>query len=375
MANSTVASANVVTKFQKKTNRDYVRKGRYGPFTGTNDNAIIQIKQDLKTVSIPLIAKIPTGEGVVGSGQLAGNEKALANFAFTLTPTYFREAVLVDNEENEKSEFQLTQEARPALMNWAMELKRDHITQAFGAIEAGGTPFNYGDASAANLDTWNTNNTDRILYGSAVSNLTAGNHTTSLATIDTTNDLLSADVIKLLKDIAEQASPIVRPFKIDEDQDTYVFFVDTNGFRDLQADTEIAQANREARPRAVAQNPIFSGGDLFFDGVIIKKVPDIKQFIDGDSTGSAFDGVWGANSTADSLATAGASSTRVAPGFFCGTQAIGFGLGRMPSFNRRKEDDYGHQNGVGISLKHDIKKMFYNNKQHGVVTSFYSSVN
>ncbi len=375
MANSIVASANVVTKFQKKTNRDYVRKGRYGPFTGTTDNAIIQIKQDLKTVSIPLIAKIPTGEGVVGSGQLAGNEKALANFAFTLTPTYFREAVLVDNEENEKSEFQLTQEARPALMNWAMELKRDHITQAFGAIEAGGTYLNYGDATAANLDTWNTNNTDRILYGAATNNLTAGDHTTSLGTIDTTNDILSASVIRLLKDIAEQANPIIRPFKIDEDQDTYVFFVDTNGFRDLQVDTEIAQANREARPREVASNPIFNGGDLFFDGVIIKKVPDIKQFIDGDSTGSAFDAVWGANSTADDLSVAGASSSRVAPGFFCGTQAIGFGLGRMPSFNRRKEDDYGHQNGVGISLKHDIKKMFYNNKQHGVVTSFYSSSN
>jgi len=46
----------------------------------------------------------------------------------------------------------------------------------------------------------------------------------------------------------------------------------------------------------------------------------------------------------------------------------------MPSFKRRKEDDYEHQNGVGLSMKHDIKKMFYNNQQHGAITIFYSAV-
>ena len=57
-----------------------------------------------------------------------------------------------------------------------MELKRDMIIQALGAIEAGGVYYNYGGtkgatgagaASAAHMDTWNTNNADRILYGAA----------------------------------------------------------------------------------------------------------------------------------------------------------------------------------------------------------------
>lgn len=373
MANSTVASANVMTKFLKEVNHNYIRKGRYGPFTGNSDNAIIQIKQGLKKVSIPLVANLDGGEGVVGSTQLTGNEKVLNNYAFELTPTHYREGVLVDDEENEKSEFQLKQEARPALEKWAMELKRDHISQAFGAVQAGGTYYNYGDASAANLDTWNTNNTDRILYGNAISNLSAGDHTDSLATIDTTNDKCTAAHLRLLKQLAEEANPIIRPYTIDGDDEYYVYFCDAAGFRSLQQDSEVLDANQEARKRGI-DNPIFTGGDLLYDGVIIKKVVDFKKFIDGDSSGSAFDGVWGANATSgDSLATGGASSSRVAMGLFCGTQAVGFGLGKMANITRRKEDDYGFNHGVGIQVKHDIKKMFYNNKQHGVVTSFYSA--
>jgi hypothetical protein len=373
MAQSTVHSSNVATRFQREVNREYVREGKFGPYIGKTENAIIQVKQDLKKVSIPLVTKLK-GRGVKGSAQLAGSEESLSNYAYTLTPTHYRNGVLIDNEENEKSEFELFEEARPALMNWAMELKRDQIIQALGAIEAGGTYYNYGDGSAANMDTWNTNNQDRILYGAAKSNLSAGNHTTSLSNIDTTNDKLTAGRITLLKRMAELANPLIRPVMIKSDEPWYVFFVDSYGFRDLQVDSTIAQANREARPREVMENPIFTGGDLVYDGVIIKKVPDIDKFIDGDSSGSEFDGVWGANAaSADGLNDGGNSSSRIGVGFFCGAQAIGFGLGKMPKFKRRKEDDYEFQSGVGVELKHDIKKTFYNNKQHGMITHFYSA--
>jgi hypothetical protein len=50
-----------------------------------------------------------------------------------------------------------------------------------------------------------------------------------------------------------------------------------------------------------------------------------------------------------------------------------FGRGKNAKFARRKEDDYGHQNGVAIVGKHDIKKTFYNGKQHGMVTHFHSA--
>jgi len=381
MANSSISTNNVVTKFQKKVRREFVRGGRFGSMIGNTENSVIQTNRDLKKVSIPLIAKLG-GPGVVGSSQLTGNEEPLSNFAQTLQPRHFRNGVLIDNEENEKAEFDLFSEARPALMNWMMEKKRDQMIQGFGAIEAGGTYFNYGGAestgatgssaaSAANFDTWNTNNQDRILYGQAKSNLTAGDHTTSLATIDTVNDKIDTDMITLLKRIAADADPLIRPIQINDDEEMFIFMLGKFAFRDLREDPVMRESNREARERSKT-NPLFVGGDLMWDNVVIKEIKDLDKFI--DSTGAnEFDGLWGANAAADDLRTAGNAGSRVSMGWFVGAQALGFGIGKMARFDRRKEDDYGHLNGVGITAKHDIKKLFYNNKQHGMITSFHSA--
>lgn len=363
----------------KEVRREYVRSGKFGPYIGRDENSVIQVNRDLKKASIPLIAKL-SGSGVNGNTALAGNEEALSNYAMTTQPTYWRNGVLVDNEDNEKGEFDLFKEARPALMNWAMEKKRDQIIQAMGAIEAGGTYYNYGGsegaygstaASAANMDTWNTNNSDRILYGTATNNYSAGNHTTSLSNIAST-ETLDGSTIKLLKRLAKNASPLIRPVMVKSDEPWYVYFCGTLAFRDLSDNLQTLQSN--AAPRSMSSNPLFTGGDLVWDGVIIKEVPEIDSlFIDGDGAGGPFDGVWGANATGDSLATGGGSSARVSAGFLCGAQAVAFGLGRMPSFARRNEDDYQHLNGVGVTCKHDIKKVYYNNKQHGMVTHFVAA--
>lgn len=378
---SSISNGNKVTDFQKKTNREYVREGRFGPYIGPSINAVIQTNKNIRKKSIPLVAKL-SGEGVRGSSQLVGAEEPLSNHDFVFEPSHLRNGVLIDNEENEKSEFDLYSEARPALMNWMMETKRDQIIQAMGAVEASGTYYNYGGteasgatgssaASAANIDTWQAANADRILYGNAKSNLTSGDHTTSLGTIDTTNDKITTETIELLKRMAHDSDPLIRPVTLKGDEPYFVYFVGKYGFRDLRNDTAMQNAMREALPR-MKGNTLFSGGDLFWDGVIIKEVPDLDKFI--DSTGDGlWDGVWGANATGDSLATSGASSSRVGVGFFCGAQAVAFGRGKEAKFSKRKEDDYGHQQGVAVTGKHDIKKIFYNGKQHGMITHFHSA--
>jgi len=374
---STISSGNLTTRFQTKVKREYVRGGRFGPHTGNDTNSIIQVNTDLKKVSIPLIGKL-SAAGVEGSTALGGSEEALDNFDFTMQPTYRRNGVLIDQEERELSEFDLFSEARPALMGWVMEKKRDEIIQAMGAVIAGTTYANYGGttgstgagaATAGNMDTWNTNNQDRILYGELVGNNSSGDHTASLATIDTTADKMDFELVKLLKRLAENADPLIRPVLLKGDEPWYVFYLGTFAFRDLQEDLETLHSN--AQPRADS-NPLWSGGDLMLDGVIVKKVPEIDSlFIDG-STGP-FGGVWGAGATGDGLDNGGAAASRVSVGFFCGAQAVGFGMGRLASFKRRKEDDYEHLNGVAVTMKHDIKKTFYNSVQHGIVTSFHSS--
>lgn len=381
MASSSIAAANVATVFKKKVKREYVRSGRFGPYIGSDENKMIQVVKETKKCSLPLIAKLD-GPGVRGSTQLSGSEDPLSNYAYLLQPTYHRNGVLIDNEENEKAEFDLFREGRPALMNWMMETKRDQMIQGFGAIEAGGTYYNYGGtaasgatgstaASAANMDTWNANNQDRVLYGAAKSNNTSGDHTTSLATIDTTNDKMTTLMITLMKRMAQDCDPLIRPIMVKGDEPWYILWLGKYAFRDLSVDTTMTQANRDARARNL-DNPLFAGGDLVWQGVIIKELPDLDKFIDSSGSG-LWDGVWGANATGDSLATGGDTSSRVSMGFFTGAQALGFGIGKMASFKRRKEDDYEHLNGVGISAKHDIKKTFYNNKQHGMLTTFHSA--
>ena len=379
MATSTISSGNVVTNFQKSVFHEYVRGGRFGPHIGNTVNSIIQTTNDLKKHSIPLVAKLD-GDGVTGSQSLVGNEENMNSYSMLFTPTYHRQGTLIDNEEREKSEFDLYQEARPLLGNWGMEHKRDMIIQALGGVEAGGTYYNMGGAkgatgstaaAAGNMDTWNTNNTDRIRYGASTGNLTAGNHTTSLATIDTTNDKLNATLIENLVIQADNTDPLIRPVMVKGDDPWYVFYVGSYAFRDLRLD--LADDWQNAMPRSL-DNPLFSPGDIVYNGVIVKKVPEIDSvFIDGTGTGQ-FQGVWGANAnSADGLDDGGNLGSRVSVGFFCGAQAACFGIGRAAQYHLRKEDDYGHQSGVGIAMKHDIKKIFFNNKQHGMITSFHSS--
>lgn len=383
MASSSIASANVATRFKKKVRREYVRGGRFGPFIGKDENKIIQVVNETKKCSLPLVGKL-SGPGVRGSTQLSGSESALSNYAVTLQPTYLREGVLIDNEEREKSEFDLFSEARPALMNWMMETKRDQIIQAFGAIEAGGTYYNYGGSAASgatgssaasdsNMDTWNTNNQDRIIYGKVKSNLSAGDHTASVTTCDSTNDKMTSNLIELMKRMAQDADPLIRPIMVKGDEPWYILWLGKYAFRDLRDDATLLLTMQNSLARN-KDNPLFAGGDLLWDGVIIKELPDLDKFIDSSGSG-LWDGVWGAGAaSADGLDNGGASgTTRVSIGFFCGAQALGFGIGKAASFKRRKEDDYEHLNGVGISAKHDIKKTFYNGKQHGMLTTFHAA--
>ena len=379
MASSTISSGNVVTRFKKKVLREYVRGGRFGPVTGTDENKVIQITRELKKCSLPLVGKVE-GPGVRGSTQLSGSEQALSNYAYLLTPTYHRQGVLIDNEEREKSEFDLFKEARPGLMNWMMETKRDQMIQAFGAIEAGGTYYNYGGieasgatgssaASAANMDTWLTNNADRVMYGTATA-FTAGDHTTSLGNIAST-EVMSSDLVEILKRKAQDANPLIRPIMVKEDEPWYVLYLGKYAFRDLRDDTTLLASMQNALARN-RDNPLFSGGDLLWDGVVIKEVPDIDKFIDS-SAGGLWDGVWGAGAASGDGLDDGGTTGRLSMGFFCGAQALGFGIGKTASFKRRKEDDYEHLNGVAISAKHDIKKTFYNGKQHGMLTTFHAA--
>lgn len=378
MATTTVDSNNKLVRFTQQINREYVRENLFSPYMGADLNAIIRIRQELKAggeqMNIPLVTRL-NGRGV-GSGTLVGNEEKIDNYGMRLWVDWARHAVATKKSEQQKDSADIFGEARPLLSDWGKERQRDDLIAAFMSLPSEAAPANLGtdegqtvngilyeDATAAQRNTWNAANSDRVLYGNAVGNYNA-THATALATVDSTNDTFIKGSVSLLKRIAMNASPAIKPFKVRNGYEYFVAFAGTNAFRDLK--TSLDTLNQNARPRegsGMDNNPLFQDGDLLYDGVIIRQVPEISSFVTN---------VW------TSLTTAGNSSARVEPVFLCGQQAAVLGWGQMARPTFRKEDDYGFITGTGTEMCYGTSKMFKKTtagdlKQWGVCTGFFAA--
>lgn len=350
MATTNTPADLVMTRFLAEFFAEFVRGNTFTPYTGKSSNNPIVIKEGDKKVNIPLVAKL-SGNGVSGSATLDGNEELLAQYAYTLDPTYHRNGVRLNNEERKKPAIDQMRAAREMLMSWGMEKVRDDVIKAMASLNA--VDVTTATTAAINTagDTWVTNNSDRVLYGAATSNLSAGDHSASLANVDTTGDKMTGDIVRLARKIARTANPLIRPIRTPGGRETYVLFCGTQAFIHLQEDLETLHSNAGVRGEG---NPLFMPGDLYWDNVIIREVPEISTLI-ADST---------------YYATAGNSSTKVEPYFLCGAQAVGYALGQRPDLITDNLKDYGFQPGVAVELMHDIDKLTYNDKDHGIMSGF-----
>jgi hypothetical protein len=122
-------------------------------------------------------------------------------------------------------------------------------------------------------------------------------------------------------------------------------------------------ANRDARPRegtSYKQNPIFMDGDLLYNGVIIRKVPEIDRLL--------------------TVAGAGNGGIDVAPVFLCGRNAAAQLWGQLPDPTILYETDYQLKKGAAIEMAYGIGKMAFKEpdtgrlKDWGVVTGFVACV-
>ncbi len=105
-------------------------------------------------------------------------------------------------------------------------------------------------------------------------------------------------------------------------------------------------------------NPLFQDGDLIYDGVVHREVPEIDTV--------AATGTYNLNGI-------GASSCDVRPVFVCGQQAVGVAWGQEPAPKTDSTKDYGFRPGVAIEELRGVKKMAFNSKQHGMVTAFFAA--
>jgi Protein of unknown function (DUF4043) len=323
-------------------------------------------------MNIPLVTKLlSTG---LSTGTLAGAEEKIDNYGMRVFVDWLRHAVVTTKSENQKDSADIFGEAKPLLSDFGREKQRDELIAGLLALPSESAPANLGtelgqrvngilweSSTSAQRNAWLADNLDRVLFGNALANHMT---TTTLASVSsalsavTGGQKLTATTIQMLKRRAELCSPKIRPYKTDDGYEYYVLFAGTYPFRDAKLDAVIYQANRDARPRedrGMNNNPIFQDGDLLYDGVIVRKVPEISTFVTNTWTNTAITG------SGASLASAG--SGRVEPVFLCGQQAAVVAWGQMARPTFRKEDDYQFVTGTGIDMCYGVAKMF---KKHAM---------
>jgi N4-gp56 family major capsid protein len=356
MADTRAATGLTVQQWDDKFFIEYIQENRFAPLMGTDEMAILQVKEDLTkkqgdSVTFALVNKL-TQSAITGTNTLEGNEEDMASRSFRLYVDKRRNAVRVAEMEEQRSAISLRQAGRAVLKDWAMEDTRDLVIEALGSING----VNYAAASEGQKDAYLVDNSDRVVFGKALSNTVAGDFSASLLNVDATDDKLTGNALRLMKRRALLANPKVRPMRDPGNgKRYYVAFANPLTFRDLQTDLQDELQHTVVEAEA---SKLFEGGDLMWDGIIVKEIDDLPIY-----TG------------------VGAAAINVSPVYLCGAQAIGVAYAKRWR-SVTEEFDYGDKYGVAIDGIYGVKKMQFGSgtsdtadlKDHGVVTGFFAAV-
>lgn len=367
MADTTVSTANRVKQWSKDVFNEYIRKNRFTRYMGTDQNSIIHLKENLAkkkgdAITFQLLNRLE-GAGRTGNQALEGYEEDITNDGHEIGVSYLRHAVVITLEEEQATDIDFLNEAKAGLQNWSRRKLRDHIITALMSINghaylssqtAGNT--SYTDvATETHKDAWAVANVDRVLFGAAIANYNV-DHSAALLNIDNTADKLTPGMVSLAKRMAGVATPAITPVTVGDDEEWYVMFCSTQAFRDLSQNSTMTQANRDAMARG-KDNPLFTGGDLMWDGVIIKEIKEIPV-----------------------LTGVGNGAIDVNVNFLCGAQAVGIAWAKRTT-PTVQTTDYHFRKGVGIMEMRGVEKLMFEDPgnvgsdvQHGVVTVYTAGV-
>lgn len=336
---------------------EYIDDVDFGDIMGSTPNAIIQVKENLTkkkgdSVTFALLNRLTNAE-TSGSDVLEGKEEDMVSRSHKVTIRKRRHAVRVSESDEQFSAIGLRDAMKPQLKTWAQENTRDKLIAEMGSIDG----VAYGSATAGQRNTWQTNNADRILYGAAKANTVAGDHAASLLNVDSTNDILTRQAVSLMKRMATMGAPKVRPIRDPGNRKRYyVMYVHPLLHRDLANNLEGVLDDTTAAGQAAR---LFEGGDLMWNGVIIKELLDMPTYV----------GV-------------GNGGIDVAPGYLLGAQAIGYAIARRWK-TITKEFDYGDKYGTAIDGLDGFAKLRFGTsadsdtgttKDNGIVTGFFACV-
>ncbi len=178
---------------------EYVRQSRFRAYMGMEDTSLFMTKESLTSKAgdrVTFAAARALGGGVEGNTVLEGNEAELDLRSMTVVIKPLRNGVIVTDWDEQKSVIDIRNAARSGLKVWSMERMREDIINALKSEpNTAGVMTKYELLNATEKNTFLANNMDRMLFGSSVAAGTSGNMATALATIDNTDDKLTAAAV------------------------------------------------------------------------------------------------------------------------------------------------------------------------------------
>lgn len=362
MTDTTPATGLVVQQWEDKFFSEYLHDGGFKPLMGTNENSVIQVKEDLTkkagdSITIALVNRL-NNAAVTGVSTLEGNEEDMASRSMRIYVDKRRNAVRIAEMSEQKSAISLRQAARATLLDWSMEDTRDLVIEALGSLN--GTKFI--DRTAAIGDAWLVDNADRVVFGAAAAGFT--DLSADLALLDTTDDRFNATALDAMVLKAKTCSPKIRPMRDPGNgKRYYVVFANPHAFKNLRdsLDTEVLAATSVQ----AEASKLFEGGDIMWNGCIVKETDNIPIYgglgTDPDGAGALPQG-------------------QVTPVYLCGAQALAIAYAKRWR-TVTEEFDYGDKYGVAVEGIYGVRKIIFGKGagdtddlvDHGVVTGFFAT--
>ncbi|MBS0530145.1 MAG: DUF4043 family protein, partial [Proteobacteria bacterium] len=270
---------------------EYLTENRYAGEMGTDESSIIQVKENLAKkpgdkINFALVNKL-TNDATTGRNVLEGNEEDMSSRSFNVSVEKRRNAVRVSDTDEQFSAISLRNAGKVVLKEWSLKDTERLISKALGVMSDGTSKvyMNATDIAAAGnqtaLDAWLANNSDRVYFGNNAYTASSGDLSAGLATLTagTAAENLTADNISEMKFIAlNRANPKIRPIRVEKNGKHYfILYTHPLAFKALKKDTTITQAQREVRLE-MENNRLFKGGDLLWDGVIVKEDYDLYDY-------------------------------------------------------------------------------------------------
>jgi N4-gp56 family major capsid protein len=370
MADTRVASGLTVEQWDDQYFKEYLTDNRFSESMGSNEAAVIQVKENLTKkkgdrINFALVNKL-TNEATTGRSTMEGNEEDMSSREFPVTVDKRRNAVRVAEIDEQYSAISLREAGRSVLMDWSKKDTEKLITRALSSINGkrvlalGRTETN--QASDSEMNAWLVDNSDRVLFGALRSNNAANDWSDCIDTLDTTADKLTSAAVSKMKAIAETiANPLIRPIRstANKGRRYYIMYAHPYAFNDLKQDTTLTAFQRDVQLQ-MENERLFEGGDLYWDGVIIKQIEEAITEWD--------------------LGLDGNGSARVVSAYLCGAQAVGVAYARRWK-SVTEQFDYSDKWGVETSAIYGVEKLRFEKGNadsgdycdHGVVSGFFAT--